>query len=194
MNSFCTNCGAAVTPGAAFCAQCGAAIQGAGAPQPEPAMVQPPAAYGYPPQQPGSRISPRAVLFGAIGVGVLGLVTVLLVVLLGGNGPEDVVEDVFEAHLNSDCDRVVELTYFDENSANTREEALEGCADGDDVSFTYKILGTRDYDRELPDGVDDAAYVKVRVTAAFFGSETDDVTVFKVDGDWLVYEGADEDE
>lgn len=189
MSSYCTNCGAPLGPGSAFCTSCGTPTQALEA--------QPPAApsYGYPPSPyapppPSQGINPRVLLLGLGGVGVLALITVLLVLLLGGRGPEDVVKDALNAAKDGDCDRVVELSYFSKDGGQTRDEARQQCEDNSsDTSFDFKILGTEDHTGSLPSGVSDAAEVKVRFTVQFLGtkhSETTNVTVYKVGGKWLV--------
>jgi len=179
MTNFCPNCGSPVTSDSSFCANCGHSL------------AIPPAYLAPEPVQKQPSLRPVALVVASVALLVVGLVIVLVVLLNDDSAPEDAVREYVAAVESGDCDRLVELTYFDENSDQTEAELREDCAGPERFEVDYEILGSDEVDADLPEDVSKAAEVEVRITADVYGrtqSETSKVTVYRVDGDWLLYD------
>ncbi len=234
---FCGKCGTQCSDNAAFCPGCGAAVgaQPQAQPQPQPQAqdlqpvqqaqpqqydqaqynqynYQPAAGYGYQPQNAGSAANAkkRNTLIGIAAVALVAIAALVVVLLLvfGGNSPENVVEDHIEAAIDGDYDDMLDTLPEDilkklafkegdteaEYSQELREMLMASSTNYKTVNF--EISHTEDVpfndSVSLRNRYAELGYIvesvkKVHITMSALGfSETDDIKVVEIDGDWYV--------
>lgn len=196
---FCNNCGNQIQDGLQFCTSCGVKL---GAPIP---AVQTPDNLGG---QIIVKKSPFNLKFVIAGVAALVVVVLAFALIFGGNGassPEGAVETLLDGFIDLDASEVVSVMppmigtdredveemldmMFDkapDSELDVIEDAEYKIVNvqtilGNDLQ--YIIMGTG----AMVDGdIEGAAKVKVTMFADG-DSETDEITVIKVDGDWYV--------
>lgn len=176
---FCSNCGSQIPDGSVFCPNCGTQFNAGQrnpqanpqpfpqqtAPQPFPQQTYAQPVYGQQPYAaavPAPKKKKKTWLWFVLGGVVLAAVALVLILVLGGNSPESVAKDYFEAYIHHDIRGLIDNSAYDylerEFGVSDEDELVDWANDHLDGDFDSFDDVQAYYDKKVEKSLKDIDY------------------------------------